>query len=441
MATRLFSAGNGGANGYTVSPAPSFYNALQETTASTSSSGNSIILAAGASGFSYTVNARFATAIPNYSGTITGSWRICRQFQAVTPTNVYTKVRVHRATLSGTAYTIVASSEWSGEVLTNKINQMFEMYLDQVDLGTWSSSHALVIEYNYRNAGASSITPQPVGGFLYQNAIYSPLSSSSGYGHTALRSAGQRPYIYSQGGIRGTSRYLIRQVFTTTSSGTATGTGGSPNFNGTVTGSSTSSGTIAAGKQGYRGTITGSSTSSGTIAAGRQGYVGSSTGSATSSGTIAAGRQGYAGSSIGSSASNGTIATGTQGYAGSTTGSSTSSGTVNGTPGPGPEPDTGGALPQWWYIEQERQLQPEPLQILALTGAIRAKALYITGRVRGRAGFIGALSGTNRVESFITSASVGYSGEVPPSRLVADGRISRGRVFTTNELLILIGEL
>lgn len=417
MPLRLFSTGSAGANGYTVTPAPSFYNAIQETTAPLGSSGNSVVLAAGASAISYTLNARFATAVPNFSGTVVGSWRIQRQFQTVAPTNVYTKVRVHRATLSGTVYTIVASSEWSGEVLTNQRDQSYEMYLDQVDLGTWATSNALIIEYNYRNAGASSITPQPVGGFLYQNAIYSPLSSNAGYGYTARRSAGQRPYIYSRGGIRGTVRHGAASG-SSTSSGTAIGTKGGANFNGTVTGVSTSTGTIAAGRQGYKGSITGVSVSSGTIAAGLQGYGGTITGLSNSSGTIAAGRQGYTGSS---------------------TGSSTSLGTVNGTPGP--TPDTGGAIPQWWYTQQEHQQKPEPLQVLALTGAVQVKALYAIGRVRGRVEYIGSAVGTNRVESFITAARVGYSGSVPPSTLGVRGRILRGRSFTTDEMLILMGEL
>jgi len=334
--------------------------------------------------------------LPAATGTFLGSWRIFVNFQATTPTNVYTKFRVHRATLSGTALTIVATSQWSGERLTNLTTQRWELSLDQVDVGTWASTDRVIIETNYRNAGASSITIQPTGG-TYANTIDTPFTTSAAFGYTNNLPVGQRVYNYSRGGIRGTSRYLVQQQYSSTSTGTATGTKGGQNFNGSVTGVSTSSGTIAAGLQGYGGTIAGLSNSSGTIAAGLQGYAGSSSGS------------------------------------------STSSGTVNGTPGP--EPDTGGALPQWWYTEQERQPQPEPLQVLALTGAIQAKALYATGRVRGRVGYIGSVSGTNRVESFITAARVGYSGSVPPSRLVADGRLSRGRVFTTNELLILIGEL
>jgi hypothetical protein len=397
MATRLFQRSSPAVGAYTVSPAPNHYKALIATTFGTGASGNSVILTAGSSAFSYVLSAQFATLLPGATGTFLGSWRMFVQFQAVTPTNVYTKFRVHRATLSGTALTIVATSEWSGERLTNLTTQRWELHLDQVDLGTWASTDRVIIETNYRNAGASSITIQPTGGAGYANAIDTPFTTSAAFGYTNNLPVGQRVYNYSRGGIRGTSRYLVQQQYSSTSTGTATGTKGGQDFSGSVTGVSTSSGTIAAGLQGYGGTIAGLSNSSGTIAAGLQGYAGSSSGS------------------------------------------STSSGTVNGTPGP--EPDTGGALPQWWYTEQERQPQPEPLQVLALTGAIQAKALYATGRVRGRVGYIGSVSGTNRVESFITAARVGYSGSVPPSRLVADGRLSRGRVFTTNELLILIGEL
>jgi hypothetical protein len=417
MATRLFQRYTSGVGAYTVSPAPNHYKSLVASALTTSSNGDSVVLTAGSSAFSYVLSAQFTALLPAATGTFLGSWRIFVGFQITNPTNVYTKFRVHRATLSGTALTIVATSQWSGERLTNLATQRWELSLDQVDVGTWASTDRVIIETNYRNAGASSITIQPTGG-TYSNAIDTPFTTSAAFGYTNNLPAGQRVYNYSRGGIRGTSRYLAQQQYSSTSTGTATGTKGGSDFSGSVTGVSTSSGTIAAGRQGYRGTSTGSSTSSGTIAAGRQGYAGASTGSSTSSGTIAAGLQGYAGSSAGSS---------------------TSSGTVNGSPGP--VPDTGGALPQWWYTEQERQPQPEPLQVLALTGAIQAKALYATGRVRGRVGYIGSASGTNRVESFITAARVGYSGSVPPSRLVADGRLSRGRVFTTNELLILIGEL
>ena len=396
MATRLFQRSISGVGAYTVSPAPNHYKSLVASAFSTSQNGNSVVLTAGSSAFSYVLSAQFSALLPAATGTFLGSWRIFVSFQSTNPTNVYTKFRVHRATLSGTALTIVATSQWSGERLTNLATQRWELSLDQVDVGTWASTDRVIIETNYRNAGASSITIQPTGG-TYANAIDTPFTTSAAFGYTNNLPVGQRVYNYSRGGIRGTSRYLAQQQYSSTSTGTATGTKGGQDFSGSVTGVSTSSGTIAAGLQGYGGTIAGLSNSNGTIAAGLQGYAGSSTGS------------------------------------------STSSGTVNGSPGP--VPDTGGAVPQWWYTEQERQPQPEPLQVLALTGAIQAKALYATGRVRGRVGYIGSASGTNRVESFITAARVGYSGSVPPSRLVADGRLSRGRVFTTNELLILIGEL
>lgn len=397
MATRLFQRSISGVGAYTVSPAPNHYKSLVASAFAPGANANSVVLAPGNSAFSYVLSAQFAPLLPAATGTFLGSWRVFVNFLSVTPTDVYTKFRVHRATLSGTALTIVATSEWSGERLTNLTTQRWELHLDQVDLGTWASTDRVIIETNYRNAGASSITVQPTGGGSYANAIHTPFTTSAAFGYTNNLPVGQRVYNYSRGGVRGTSRYLAQQQYSITSTGTATGTKGGQDFSGSVTGVSTSSGTIAAGLQGYGGTIAGLSNSSGTIAAGLQGYAGSSTGS------------------------------------------STSSGTVNGTPGP--VPDTGGAVPQWWYTEQERQPQPEPLQVLALTGAIQVKALYATGRVRGRVGYIGSAIGTNRVESFITAARVGYSGSVPPSTLGVRGRVLRGRSFTTDEMLILMGEL
>ena len=374
MATRLFSRAAEGVT-LTVSPAPNLYRRLFSSTFSQGASGNSVVLTAGSSAFHYVLSTQ-AQALPAATGTFLGSWRVFVQFQSVTPTNVYTKFRVHRGTISGTVVTIVATSEWSGERLTNLTTQRWELNLDQVDLGTWASTDRVIIETNYRNAGASSITIQPTSGAGYANAIDSPFTTSAAFGYTNNLPVGQRVYNYSRGGINSTSRYLAQQQYSSSSTGTATGTKGGQDFSGSVTGVSTSSGTIAAGLQGYEG---------------------------------------------------------------SSTGSSTSSGTVNGTPGP--VPDTGGAVPQWWYTEQERQPQPEPLQVLALTGAIQAKALYATGRVRGRVGYIGSAIGTNRVESFITAARVGYSGSVPPSTLGVRGRVLRGRSFTTDEMLILMGEL
>lgn len=376
MATRLFQRSISGVGAFTVSPGPSHYKSLVASAFSTGANGNAVVLTAGSSAFSYVLSAQFASSLPSATGTFLGSWRIFVNFQATTPANVYTKFRVHRATLSGTALTIVATSEYSGERLTNLTTQRWELHLDQVDLGTWASTDRVIIETNYRNNGGSTITIQPTGGGSYANAIYTPYTTSAAFGYTNNLPVGQRVYNYSRGGINGTSRFLVQQQYSSTSTGTATGTKGGSDFSGSVTGVSTSSGTIAAGLQGYEG---------------------------------------------------------------SSAGSSTSSGTVNGTPGP--VPDTGGALPQWWYTEQERQPQPAPLQVLALTGAIQAKALYATGRVRGRVGYIGSAVGTNRVESFITAARVGYSGSVPPSTLGVRGRVLRGRSFTTDEMLILMGEL
>ena len=264
MASRLFVRSiQTTLSGYTISPAPTQYRNLVGTGFGASSNGISTILGAGLSASVHAANARFATAIPNYTGTAVGSYKITHGFQTVVPTDVFTKVRVHRATLSGTVLTIAATSEWSGESLTNKTTQRWEHYLDQVDLGTWASTNALIVEYAYRNAGASSITIQSTGGGYYQNAIYSPFETSAAFGYANQLQVGQRHYNYSQGGIRGTLRYLKQTTSVITSSGTATGTKGGSDFSGSVTGISTSSGTVAAGLQGYGGSSTGSSTSPG----------------------------------------------------------------------------------------------------------------------------------------------------------------------------------
>jgi hypothetical protein len=231
MATRLFQRSISGVGAYTVSPAPNHYKSLVASAFSTSSNGNSVVLTAGSSAFSYVLSAQFATLLPGATGTFLGSWRMFVQFQAVTPTNVYTKFRVHRATLSGTALTIVATSEWSGERLTNLATQRWELSLDQVDVGTWASTDRVIIETNYRNAGASSITIQPTGG-TYANAIDTPFTTSAAFGYTNNLPVGQRVYNYSLGGIRGTSRYLAQQQYSSTSTGTATGTKGGSDFSG-----------------------------------------------------------------------------------------------------------------------------------------------------------------------------------------------------------------
>lgn len=228
MAQRLFAKGIG-AVGYTVTPTANHNKSLIANAFSAGSNGNSVVLAAGESAFSYALNGRFATALPNFTGTAVGSYKIGIGFQSTNPTNVYTKVRVHRATLSGIEYTIASSSQWSEERLTEKANQRWEFTIDQVNLGTWASTNALIVEYNYRNAGASSVTPQPTGGGYYRNAVYTPFETSAAFGYTTQLAVGQRPYIYSQGGIRGTNRYLIAIVNTSASTGTATGTqGGTP---------------------------------------------------------------------------------------------------------------------------------------------------------------------------------------------------------------------
>lgn len=370
-----------------------FNRELLDTGTANGSNGSSVVLAAGASASFYLTT---ATGIPNLAVGVTGSWEAAINFQGFAPTNIFCKFRVHRISVSGTTPTILASTAYSAEVQARAINTAYIANTDGTDLGTFASGNRIAIEWTLRNAGAASLSPQPAFG-TYASFVRTPIESSTAVGWTGtIGRAAYRPISYSEGTIKGVKRTgFVRNSITST--GTATGVQGGQDFSGSVTGVSTSSGTIAAGLQGYGGTIAGLSNSNGTIAAGLQGYEGSSTGS------------------------------------------STSSGTVNGSPGP--VPDTGGAVPQWWYTEQERQPQPEPLQVLALTGAIQAKALYATGRVRGRVGYIGSAIGTNRVESFITAARVGYSGSVPPSTVGVRGRVLRGRSFTTDEMLILMGEL
>lgn len=435
MATRLFARGISTSGGYTVTPAPDHYKNLIGDTFGGGVNGNTVVLAAGASAFSYALNARFATAIPNFSGTAAGSFRIFVSFQAITPTNIYTKIRVHRATLSGTAYTIVASSEWSEERLTNKLTQRFEFFIDQVDLGTWATNQALIVEYNYRNAGASSLSPQPTGGGYYINAVHTPFTTSAAFGYVNQLPVGQRLYNYSQGGIRGTSRYLKPQAFTNTSSGTATGTKGGANFSGTVTGVSTSTGIIAAGRQGYRGAITGSSTSSGTIATGRQGYVGTTTGASSSSGVIASGRQGYAGTVTGSSTSSGT-ATGAIGFSGSVAGQSLSTGTATGTKGGSVDP----IFPPWWLEHQAPQKQ----RIQAFSGHIRIEAIYVSGRVRGTFGASGNVEGVSVCHTQILGTRAA-GGKVAGTWFIRAHKPVFGRARDKRrieqDILVMIGEL
>jgi hypothetical protein len=428
MATRLFGRSTAGVGAYTISPAPVAYRNLVATGFTAGAGGTSVTLAAGASAFVYSLSAQFTTAIPSYTGTAVGSWKITHGFQTVVPANIFTKVRVHRGTLSGTVITIVATSEWSDERLTNKTIQRWETYLDQVDLGTWASTDRLIIEYNYRNAGGASITPQITGGGYYQNAIYSPFETSAAFGYANQLQVGQRQYNYSQGGIRGTSRYLKQTTSAITSSGTATGTKGGSDFSGSVTGISTSSGTVAAGLQGYTGASTGASTSSGTIAAGTQGYTGAATGASTSSGTIAAGLQGYSGTS---------------------TGSSTSTGSANGTPGPGPgpEPEPTGDGSVWRAWNQDF-VEKKPLEVLALTGRTVLGTSYSFGTAIGIAAFnpvefAGRAVGIS-VEMGRSSGQLGYYGGVMQVRMLVQHR-ARGKaqhdLRGNRELLLLIGEL
>jgi len=377
-----------------------------------------MVIPAGTSVTVYAANASTAPAIPNYTGTAVGSWKITHGFSSVTPTNIFTKVRVHRATLSGTVLTIVATSEWSDERLTNKLTQRWETYIDQVDLGTWAATNALIVEHSYRNAGASSITIQNAGGNYYQSVVNSPIPTSAAYGYANQLQDGQRSYSYSQGGIRGTNRHLKQTTSVVASSGTIAGR----RDNGSVTGVSTSSGTATGTKGG-------------------QDFSGSVTGVSTSTGTVAAGRQGYTGASTGASASSGTIAAGTQGYSGSSTGSSTSTGSANGTPGPTPEPPTGGTIFYDWNRIYD-QKKPEP-QLVAITGRTILTASYSFATVRGVAGFTGLTDGTTATAGS-GYGGLGYYGAVQQLQLRVKHRAmgkARLDVRGNKELLLLIGEL
>lgn len=399
MANRLFSRATGvSLNGYVVSPTPAVsttYRTLVGTGFTASANGASIILTAGGSVSTLAANARFATAIPSYTGTALGSWKITHGFQSVVPTNVFTKVRVHRATLSGTVLTIATTSEWSGETLTNKTNQRWEHYIDQVDLGTWASTNALIVEYAYRNAGTASITIQPTGGNYYQNAIYSPIDTSAAFGFTNQLQVGQRLYIYSQGGIRGTSRYLKQTTSVVASTGTATGTKGGSDFSGTVTGLSTSSGTISAGLQGYEGSALGSSVSSGT-------------------------------------------ATGSVGFTGSVIGESISTGTATGTPDgpPSPERRPGGS--------PFRRRVPYPVKLTHHTGRITPVRILSFGLIFGRASYQGSAMSSVASAGY-AAGMLGYGGRAEFNPLHTVGALSKAKVKTraTSDFydLVLMGEI
>lgn len=434
-----------------------FNRELLDTGSANGSNGSSVVLAAGASASFYLIS---ATGVPNLTTSLTGSWEAAINFQSVVPTNVFCKFRVHRISVSGTTPTILASTEYSAEVQARATNTAYIANTDGTDLGTFASGNRIAVEWTLRNAGAASISPQPSFG-LYASFVRTPIESSAAVGWTGtLGRAAYRPISYSEGTINGVKR-TGRVRNTITSSGTATGTQGGANFSGSVTGVSTSTGTIAAGRQGYKGSITGTSASSGTIAAGRQGYNGATSGSSTSSGTIAAGVQGYTGSIsglttssgviaagvygysgtvIGASTSSGTIAAGLQGYDGSTTGSSTSAGTVHGTPSPQPTPD-GIAVP-WWYLQQEHQPQPAPLQVLALTGKVTQQATYVTARLRGRPGMAGSAKSAIRVESFITIGAIGYSGQTAFDATSTGKATGKRYIFEdVSDLLVMMGEL
>ena len=258
-----------------------FNRELLDTGSATGSNGSSVVLAAGASASFYLIS---ATGIPSLSVAVTGSWEAAINFQAVAPTNVFCKFRVHRISVSGTTPTILASTEYSAEVRAFRTLTSYIANTDGTDLGTFASGNRIAVEWTIRNAGASSITPQPAFG-TYAAFVRTPIESSAAVGWTGqVGRAAYRPISYSEGTIKGVKRTgSVRNSIT--SSGTATGTQGGADRSGSVTGVSASSGTIAAGLQGYGGTIAGLSNSSGTVSGGLQGYAGAVIGSSSSSGT------------------------------------------------------------------------------------------------------------------------------------------------------------
>jgi hypothetical protein len=393
MALRSF---RGAASNSTVAfTGQAFNRELLDTGAANGTNGSSVVLAAGASASFYITS---ATSVPNLTTALTGSWEAAIQFQTVAPTNVFCKFRVHRISVSGTTPTILASTEYSAEIQARAINTPYIANTDGTDLGTFSSAHRIAIEWTLRNAGGASITPQPSFG-TFSRYVRTPIQSSAVVGWTGfVGQAAYRPISYSEGTIRGVKRTgFVRNSIT--SSGTATGTKGGSDFSGSVTGISTSSGTIAAGRQGYTGAATGASTSSGTVAAG------------------------------------------TQGYSGSSTGSSTSTGSANGTPGPTPEPPTGGAIFYDWNRVYD-QKKPEP-QLVAFAGRTMLTASYSFATVRGVAGFTGLTDGTTATAGS-GYGGLGYYGAVQQLQLRVKHRAmgkARLDVRGNKELLLLIGEL
>jgi hypothetical protein len=436
MALRSFRGA--ASNSTVVFTGQSFNRELLDSGAANSTNGSSVVLAAGASASFYLTS---ATSVPNLTTALTGSWEASIQFQTVAPTNVFCKFRVHRISVSGTTPTILASTEYSAEIQARAINTPYIANTDGTDLGTFSSAHRIAVEWTIRNAGASSITPQPSFG-TFARYVRTPIQSSAAVGWVGFAGqAAYRPISYSEGTIRGVKRTgFVRNSIT--SSGTATGTKGGSNFSGSVTGVSTSTGTVAAGKQGYAGSISGASTSSGTIAAGKQGYLGSITGSSTTSGTIAAGKQGYTGAVSGAITSAGTVAAGLQGYSGAAAGSSTSTGSAQGIPYPPPQPQPdaaqGSTMRQW-----NQDFGDDRPRIIQLQGRANVQRLYAVGTVFGATGFAGfSTSVTQSAGS--ANGLLGYYGGVQQLRLLVKHRAhgkARPDLRENRELLLLIGEL
>ena len=376
-------------------PAQGTNRELVDSGAANSTNGSGLVIPAGASVSAYLIS---LVNVPNLTTALTGSWEASLQFQTIAPTNIFIKFRVHRISVSGTTPTILASTAYSAEVQARATNTPYICNTDGTDLGTFSSTHRIAVEWTLRNANATSFTPQPSFG-TFSRYVRTPIQSSAVVGWTGfVGQAAYRPISYSEGTIRGVKRTgFVRNSIT--SSGTATGTKGGQDFSGSVTGVSTSTGTVAAGTQGYTGAATGASTSSGTVAAG------------------------------------------TQGYSGSSTGSSTSTGSANGSPNP-PEPPAGGGAIWYDFNRVYDKKQPEP-QLVAFTGYTVLAKSYSFATVRGVAGFTGISDGTTTAAGS-GYGGLGYYGAVQQLQLRVKHRAmgkARLDVRGNKELLLLIGEL
>lgn len=255
MVNQLFRAGS--TNSTIVFTGQAFNRSITSAGANGGTNGSSVVLAAGLSASGYATSS--AVGI---TGASLGDWKIGVSLQNTITTQIFTKVRVHRISVSGTTPTILASSTYTAEINTRRTISTYSFELNQVDLGSWSSTDRFAIEYTFRNAGSSSFSPQPAFGPYHLHFIYAPIDRSTiGY-NKGNGNQGQRAYIYSRGGIRGTIRNGNPTSTETISSGSATGSPGGINRTGSASGQSTSTG-VSSGKPGLAGQISGTSISTG----------------------------------------------------------------------------------------------------------------------------------------------------------------------------------